>query len=287
MSLGYSKNIQHLQGSKMGDDFSQSLYEIDIYGYTKIDGCLVRNETESLLSIVKENYERINFQSKLRYPGTPERDSNDKIIYNVHNYSKNFIEILSIPIIELIAKKYLNDPYYRYLPEDVPNYILNYYNARSSGGALDLHIDSHVPFPGDKTYMMQFVFLLEDSSEDNGCTVVVPGSHKSGKYSNRSLNQVKPVTGRAGDLIIWDSRLWHGTLRNSSGRSRWALVATLSTWWIKQTMNIAETVSSEVFQSYTIKEKQLLGLCSLPSKDPFSRVNIKCGYEHLIHNGEG
>jgi hypothetical protein len=279
--------MQHQEVYKMDDDIFQSLYEIDVYGYTKIDRCLAESDIEKLLNIVKESYERINFHSKVNYRGTPERDSNDKIIYNVHNLAKEFIEILSLPSIELIAKKYLNDPYYRYLPDDVPNYIINYYNARSSGAALDLHIDSHMPFPGDKTYMMQFVILLEDSSEDNGCTVVVPGSHKSGKYSNRSLNQVRPLTGRAGDLIIWDSRLWHGTLKNSSDRSRWALVATLSAWWIKQTMNIAETVAAEILQSCTLKEKQLLGLCSIPSKDPFSRVNIKCGYEYLMKNCEG
>jgi hypothetical protein len=270
----------------MSEDVSQSLYEIDVYGYTKISKCFARSEAESLLGIIKKNYERINFRNKFQYPGTPERDSNDKIMYNIHNFDKKFIEILSVPVIETIAKKYLNDPYYRYLPEDVPNYIINYYNARSSGGALDLHIDSHMPFLGENTYMMQFVFLLEDSSEDNGCTVVVPGSHKSGKYSNRALNQVTPITGSAGDLIIWDSRLWHGTLRNNSDRSRWALVATLSTWWIKQTMNIAETVSSEILQCCTLKEKQLLGLCSIPSKDPFSRVNIKCGYDYLVGKGE-
>jgi hypothetical protein len=271
---------------RVNDDTSQLFYELDVYGYTKINGCLARNEIENLLQIVNKNYEQLNFKSKFNYPGTPTRDLNDKIIYNVHNLDKKFIQILSTPVIEVIAKEYLNDPYYRLLPLDVPNYILNYYNARSSGGALDLHIDSHMPFPGDKTNMMQFVFLLEDSSEDNGCTVVVPGSHKSGKYSNRALNQVTPITGRAGDLIIWDSRLWHGTLKNQTGKSRWALVATLSAWWIKQTLNIAETVSREILPTCTLKEKQLLGLCSLPSKDPFSRINIKCGYDYLVGNKE-
>lgn len=261
---------------------SNAIDEIDVYGYTKINSFLTCDEVKSLLNCVNESYVRINSESKVKYKGIPERDSNDKIIYNIFNFDKKFIELLSSPVLEAIARNYLNDPYYRYIPDDQPNYILNYYNARSSGSALDLHIDSHVPFPGDKTFMMQFVFLLEESGEDNGCTVVVPGSHKSGKYSNRGLNKVIPVPGMAGDLIIWDSRLWHGTLKNNSGRSRWALVATLSSWWIKQTMNIAETVSSDILEVCSLKEKQLLGMCSLPSRDPFTRVNIKCGYEFLL-----
>lgn len=260
--------------------------EINNDGYAKIVGFLTKDEVGYLLKRITKKYDQINSPSKLIYPGTPDRDSNDRIIYNIHNLDKKFIEILSNPIVETVAKNYLNDPYYRHLPETEPNYILNYYNARSSGSALDLHIDSHMPFPGDKTNMMQFVFLLEKSDEENGCTVVVPGSHKSGKYTDRKLTNVTPITGEAGDLIIWDSRLWHGALKNNTCRTRWALVATFSTWWIKQTMNIAETVSSEILLSCSEKEKQLLGLCSLPSRDPLLRVNIKCGYDYLSSHVE-
>ena len=43
----------------------------------------------------------------------------------------------------------LNDKYYRFLPDSVPNYILGGYNGRSSGDKLDLHIDSFMPYTGD------------------------------------------------------------------------------------------------------------------------------------------
>jgi len=126
-----------------------------------------------------------------------------------------FIKTLNNKKIIDIAKYFLNDKYYRFLPPNKPNFIINYFNARSSGEKLDLHIDSWIPYKGKKTHMMQFVFLLEKSTIDNGCTVVVKKSHKSGKFSNRKSKKIIPITGNPGDLIIWDSRLWHGTYENN------------------------------------------------------------------------
>jgi hypothetical protein len=230
---------------------------------------------------VESQYIKNNTLGLKHYPGTPERDVMDKIIYNVHNIDKIFVDILSTEFIKFLAIKFLNDPYYRFLPVHVPNYILLYYNARSSGNALDLHIDSNIPFIGGRPNMMQFVILLEDSTEQNGCTVVVPGSHLSGQFSNRGLKNVTPLTGKAGDLIFWDSRLWHGTLKNNLGLSRWALVATLGMWWIKPSIDIPRGIKNEIYEKLSDEQKQMLGFCAIPPIDPMDRINTKCGYDFL------
>ena len=175
----------------------------------------------------------------------------------------------------------LNDPYYRFLPPDTPNYILNYYNARSSGLALDLHIDSQVPNPGEFTWAMQVVFMLDDMNEENGCTVVVPGSHLSGRYTDREFMNVKHLNAKAGDLVIWDSRLWHGTTENKTGAARWALIATMTQWWVKQSMDITRSLPEDIYQKLSNEQKALLGFCSIPPVDDKIRINTKCGYDFL------
>ena len=55
------------------------------------------------------------------------QDTNDKIVYNMHNINKLFIDVLSTNPIKAMAMENLNDQYYRFLPNDVPNYILTYY----------------------------------------------------------------------------------------------------------------------------------------------------------------
>ena len=135
-----------------------------------------------------------------------------------------YIEILGAPFVRRILMDLLNDPYYKWLPDNVPNYILQNFNARSSGNALELHIDSRIPIVRPQPISCQVIYLLEDMNEENGCSVVVPGTHRSGSYTDRDLKNVLPLHAKAGDLVVWDSRLWHGTLENNSDRSRWALI---------------------------------------------------------------
>lgn len=260
---------------------NQLLKELNAYGFACLPAFLTPDAVKKLLSLTEETYKKINVKGKVEYTGTPLRDKDDKIVYNLQNIDHAYIDLLVAPAVTAIASAKLNDRHYRFLPADVPNYVLQYYNARSSGQKLDLHIDSHIPFMGEHTNMMQFVFLLENSDEENGCTVVVPGSHKSGQYTDRDLKNVKPLTGKAGDLVLWDSRVWHGTLENISGRSRWALIATLSMWWVKPSMDVVRSMKDEIYQQCSDQQKQLLGFCAIPPVNPFERNNTKCGYEFL------
>lgn len=262
-------------------EFIQIIKELDVYGFGCLKNFLNPVAKNRLLEITEGHYQRINERGKIEYKGIPDRNKDDKILYNLQNIDRAYIDLLVSPAITRIAKSKLNDVHYRFLPDDVPNYVLQYYNARSSGQKLDLHIDSHIPFAGNYTNMMQFVILLEDSDEDNGCTVVVPGSHKSGNYTDRELEKVFPLTGKAGDLIFWDSRLWHGTLANISGRSRWALIATMGMWWVKPSMDIVRSMNEDIYRQCSDQQKQLLGFCAVPPTNPMERNNTKCGYDFL------
>ena len=98
---------------------------------------------------------------------------------------------------------------------------------------------------------------------------------------HRKTSKKIPITGNAGDLIIWDSRLWHGTLENYAKRSRWAIVTTLSSWWVKQAMDMTKSLPRKIYSKCSKQQKQLLGFCSIPPKNEYLRINTKCGYEVL------
>ncbi len=248
--------------------------EIENRGYSIIKNFLNKKEVN--------NYKKLIFKHENKnrrlYKGTPARDTTDKIIYNLQNKDYKFIKLISNKIIINIAKYFLNDPFYGFLPNSKPNYILNFFNARSSGSKLDLHIDCHIPFKGKNIFMMQFVFLLEKSTKKNGCTVVVNNSHKSGKFSNRSEKKLTFLEGEPGDLIIWDSRLWHGTTANKEKKSRWAIVTTFSSWFIKQKMDMPKSIPKKIYKKCNNIEKQLLGFSSIPPKNENERINTKRGY---------
>ena len=245
--------------------------DITINGYAIKKNFLSKKK----LNFYKSKVEQIYSKQKINFKGLPKRDGKDKIIYNLQNKDIKFIKLLSSPIIKKVCKYFLQDKYFRLISNKRPNYILNYYNARSSGSKLDLHIDSHIPYLGKHVYMLQIAIILEDQDENNGCTIIKPKSHLSGSYSNRKEKKLLKIKSKAGDLVIWDSRIWHGTTKNITKKTRWALIATLSSWWIKQSMDITKSLPKKIFNELSIDEKIMLGYCAVIPKDEFGLIRTK------------
>jgi hypothetical protein len=261
-------------------EVEQHRRNLTAYGYTKIAGAMLPDA----LRHARERIAEIEDQA-ISAGDTARNDGGktSRLIFNVQNLGKFFVDLIAEKVLLDLCMPFLNDPYYGALPPDVPNYVLGYYTARSSqeNTPLPLHIDSIIPAPGDRTWAMQAVFMLNDQTRSNGCTVVVPGSHHSGNYTDRELDLTVPVESRAGDLVVWDSRLWHGALPNREGAPRWALIATFHMWWLKQKMDIPRILPQDIYASLSDLQKQLLGYCALPPTDHTDNVNTKRGYDVL------
>jgi ectoine hydroxylase-related dioxygenase (phytanoyl-CoA dioxygenase family) len=74
--------------------------------------------------------------------------------------------------------------------------------------------------------------MLDDFTAENGSLRVVPGSHRFGRKPEDVLaNPRLPhpdevlVTGRAGDVAVMNSHLWHGGTANRTDRPRLAMHA--------------------------------------------------------------
>ena len=116
--------------------------KIEKDGYTIIKKAFSKKKINFILNLVIKEHAKIEF----KYKGLPKRDKKDLIVYNLQNKNYEFLRILSNPIIQRVCKYFLNDNFFRLIKKDKPNFILNYYNARSSGNKLDLHIDSYMPY---------------------------------------------------------------------------------------------------------------------------------------------
>ncbi len=259
-------------------DIEQSLKELRVYGYTSIPGYLNPSEVQKYRDLVNLHWDA---RRHTEFKGRPERELTDKMVYGLQKRDKAFIDLLDAEGLVQILMANLNDPYYKHLPPDMPNYILGFYNARSSGAELALHTDTFVPSPGDRTWTMQASFFLEDSRVDNGCTILVPGSHVSGKFVDREMKKLEYVEVKAGTLVLWDSRIWHGTTANQTGESRWAMIATLTCWWVKQRTDMTRSLPEEIYTQLSDRQKILLGFATIPPKDEKERLNFKGGLQDL------
>ncbi|MEM7130464.1 MAG: phytanoyl-CoA dioxygenase family protein [Chloroflexota bacterium] len=260
-------------------DFIQ---QITSQGYCHIPTVYSSEQVDHALSLIKQVYEQSN--DKLT-KNIPFLNRNHPMVYNLENKDAYFLEMLFAPqIVHQILMHFLNDKSYRSIPQDQPNYILRSFLARSSRDALPLHIDSFMPYIADESFIMQVAIVLEDQDEENGCTIVMPRSHQSGEYADRARNdECIPLYSKAGDVLIWDSRLWHGTLANvSETRTRWAAIATLSRWWIKQNFNTTENVPQSIYEQLTDNQKAVVGFCSIPFCDETQGIDIRQGHDALL-----
>lgn len=106
-------------------------------------------------------------------------------------------------------------------------------NSRASlpgQGLQGLHPDwSGAVAPGDY-YVCNSIWLLDDFTEENGATRVVPGSHRSGKVPrdvmadpNAAHPDEKLLLAPAGTVVVFNSHTWHGGTLNRSPKRRRAM----------------------------------------------------------------
>ena len=92
------------------------------------------------------------------------------------------------------------------------------------------------------TVLLRDVPVLEPlrRSTENGGTFIVPGSHRSSNNPS-GKNGVDPLApyasemqacGEAGNVLVFDSRLWHATAPNRSDRPRVGLAVRFAPWWL-------------------------------------------------------
>ena len=97
-----------------------------------------------------------------------------------------------------------------------------------------------VPYP-DQIMHLTMLVMVSPFTEANGGTLIVPGSHRaSSNPTDPSLN-IDPlapqetefhVTGEAGSVVLFDSRLWHCAPDNPSDEARMAIAVRYAPSWL-------------------------------------------------------
>jgi len=108
---------------------------------------------------------------------------------------------------------------------------------------VDYHQDfSYTPHTND--HVVTALLMLDDMSEDNGCLMVVPGSHCEGQQTlwqgdrftgkvntettNDALRRAVAITGSAGSVCLMHSKLLHGSEPNRGLHQRALMIAVYS-----------------------------------------------------------
>ena len=117
-----------------------------------------------------------------------------------------------------------------------PRFKLSSLNARAAepeGGEVQpLHVDAGAVPDERGDWVCNALWMLDDFTAENGALRVVPGTHRSGRRPQDALADPRAphpdevlVTGRAGDVVVMNSHLWHGGTANRTRGRRLALHA--------------------------------------------------------------
>ena len=79
-------------------------------------------------------------------------------------------------------------------------------------------------------------------------------------------------------------RISIGTEKNTSNKTRWSLIATFSSWWVKQSMDMTKSLPKKIFKKLSINEKILLGYCSIIPKDEKGIIRTKRSVNEISYN---
>jgi len=115
------------------------------------------------------------------------------------------------------------------------------------------------PYP-DVVAQISGIFMFSEFSSETGGTWVVPGSHREtdNPTSNNRIDRLVPhkaevqVSGTAGSLLLYDSRLWHAVASNRSDTPRVAVTIRYAPWWFNLTVR---RKGSPEFQRMVVQAK--------------------------------
>lgn len=125
--------------------------------------------------------------------------------------------------------------------------------AGPGGESMFLHADQGyvpAPFP-PRPLVANCGWLLDDFTEENGGTRVVPGSHRweRGPSPEEATEyDTVAVEGPAGGAFLFDGRLWHGTGANRTERRRHVILNYACVPWLRQQENFTVSLSPEVLE---------------------------------------
>lgn len=148
------------------------------------------------------------------------------------------------------------------------NFIINSY-----GGVINLpdnpsyvsnvHRDIRF-FSGDFPLMLNMLIMLDDFTLENGATYVLAGSHKNpGKPVDADFYaESDRVIGKSGDILFFNSNLWHAAGINKTQEPRRAITISFTKPFMKQQLDYPRSVGYEKVETLSPKLQQIIGFFS-------------------------
>ena len=236
------------------DTHARALHELRTQGYTLLHGLLPGDRLEELRAALDRMYrDEAHVPRQTSEPGTLRG-------YNLVRRAAVFREALQQPEVVALVDELLGS-----------SCILHSFEARSAlpgGGQQSLHRD--MPFVENAILSINVVWMLDDFTEENGATRVVPGSfaRPEGPERGRVYPDEVLAVAPAGTLLLFNTLTWHGGGPNRTGRIRRAFHVHYCRSWVKPQRDHPRSIDPESLAGATPLLIRLLGYHSQMEFEP-------------------
>jgi ectoine hydroxylase-related dioxygenase (phytanoyl-CoA dioxygenase family) len=126
--------------------------------------------------------------------------------------------------------------------------------------AVRIHVDTPRIIP-NYDYLLATIILLDDFTEENGATWILPNSHLETEQPNEEYfykNSVQFIAPK-GSILYFNPRIWHAAGTNNSDNWRSCLIVAYCKPWVKQRVDIPRFMSHINTKEIPERTLQLLG----------------------------
>ena len=177
---------------------------------------------EDSAHIIEEGYEGKEPESDYFYDPLP--DTGEVVFHRVQYVfpkarKNSFIKLLAHPLILQVVQRLLGDDFICEAEAFV-------FKLPGNGKEVPVHCDGDPSQPDVMPLVFNVDYYLDDATPENGCLLAAPGSHKLNLSGPEVVAQGFDFPGlvelpvKAGDVLFHNTRLVHGSRRNSANSLR-------------------------------------------------------------------
>lgn len=229
------------------DELAPYLKQLETNGYVIIENLLSSSEIQAVRQAVQPLLDNVGRNS---FEGL-----STQRVYSVVSKTLGCNPLAAHPLVLALLDKLL-----------LPGYLLSQLqiiNILAEEAQQSLHYDdSFYPFSRPRNPLgLATVWALDEFTEDNGATAVIPGSHKWGDETPLAQNDPRQIacTMPAGSVVLFLGTLWHGGGANTSGDARLAITAQYCEPYLRTQENYSLSVSAQRVAQVSEDMKRMLG----------------------------
>jgi ectoine hydroxylase-related dioxygenase (phytanoyl-CoA dioxygenase family) len=116
-------------------------------------------------------------------------------------------------------------------------------------------------YSGDFPIMVNCLLMVDNFTIENGGTYLLPYSHldKTKPSDEEFFEKAIQATGKKGDMLIFNSNVWHSSAPNKTQDHRRAIPITLSKSFMKQLLDYPRAIGYDKMDEFDSELQQLLG----------------------------